>query len=378
MNHARRFGTLLVFAAVFVAAGSAANQPRGPTLKVSVTGSGRVATSDGRIECTTRCSATYRRGKVLRLQATPEENYEFVRWSGDCIGAAPICELAVDRKSSVRAQFVGLPATLVVSVGGPGRVTSQGGLDCGVGSIACYLTVPYGSRVTLQPVPGGDGRFGAWDGPCASAGSGPCTLRIASARTEVAAAFGHRVPQSGPQPLSVRFERVTGAHVASTPAGIDCPPTCEMNFPSGTLVTLSVNDYGIFQPACTGTLDRCLLVVDAPTEVLVLPLPPSPPLPPPRPQGVFQLTVSGGALVTSTDGVIRCGWSPRVETACREAFTFVRTRIKVLRARMVRRSRFSRWGGVCAGARTKCKVTMTRRSSKPVQPFPVTALFRRR
>ena len=378
MNRARRIGTVLVLAAVFVAASSAANRPRGMTLKVSVTGSGGVATSDGRIDCRATCSAAYRRGRVLRLTATADENFEFLRWSGECVGTAPICDLAVDRKSSVRAHFGGLPATVVVSVGGLGRVTSRDGFDCGPGPIGCYLTVPYGSRVTLQPVPVGDGRFGAWDGPCASSGTGPCTLRIASARTEVAAAFGHRVPQSGPQLLSVRFERVTGAQVASEPAGIDCPPTCSTQFPSGTLVALHVNDYGVFQSPCSGTLGRCLLVVDAPTEVLVLPRPPPPPVPAPRRQGVLQITVSAGGLVTSTDGVIRCGWSPGVETACSETSTFTGTRIKVLRARMVRRSRFSRWGGLCAGARTRCTVTMTRRGNKPVQSFPVTALFRRR
>jgi hypothetical protein len=377
MNHARQFGGLLGLAAVFVAAGSAANQPRGPTFGVSVIGSGRVATSDGRIECRARCATTYRRGKVLRLKATPDENFEFVRWSGDCIGTAPICDLAVDRKSSVKARFVGLPTTVAISVGGPGRVTSRFGLDCGAGSTSCYATVPNGSRVTLEPVPSSDGRFGAWDGPCSASGSRPCTLRI-EGPTEVAAAFGHREPQSGPQTLSVRFERVTGAHLASQPQGIDCPPTCTAQFPSGTLVTLSVNEYGVFQPACTGGLDRCALVVDAPTEVLVLPRPPTPPPAPPRPQGFLQVTVSGGGLITSTDGVIRCGWSRSLETDCGESFTLIRTRVKLLRARTVRAARFSRWGGLCAGAKPRCTVAMTRRSGKPVQQFPVTALYRRR
>lgn len=376
MNYLRRIGMLLVLAAVFAAAGSAASTGRSPTLKVSVTGSGNVDTT--RIDCRTRCSATYRRGKVLRLRATPDENFEFVRWSGDCVGTAPICELAVDRSSSVKAQFVGVPTPLVLSVGGPGRVTSSSGLDCGAGTPSCYVTVPTGSLVTLTPVPGPDGRFAAWDGPCAASGSGPCTFRISGPRTEIAAAFGHAVPQPGPQTLSVRIERTNAARVTSQPAGIDCPPACTAHFPSGALVTLQVNDHGVFQPACTGNLDRCLLVVDAPTEVLVLPRPPTAPPVPPRPEGVLQVTVSGGGLITSSDGAIRCGWSASVETKCSEAFTYTGTRVKRLRARTARRARFARWGGLCAGAKPGCRVTMTRRSNKTVEPFPVTGLFRRR
>ena len=134
--------------------------------------------------------------------------------------------------------------------------------------------------------------------------------------TETAAAFGHSSPQAGDQPLTVTLHN-SFPSVTSQPAGIDCPPTCQASFPSGTIVTLLTND-GIWSGACTGeTLDRCALVIDAPTEVGVTPAPP-PPLPavPRRPRGYVDVTVSGAGLVTSSDGQIQCGFSPRPSFHC--------------------------------------------------------------
>src|SRR5262245_12539066 len=373
MRHARRFGTAFAFAAVFVAAGSAANGPHTRTLKMSVTGSGQVATSDGMIDCSARCSASYPRGTVLRLTAEPGAKFEFVSWSGGCIGTAPICDIAVDRNTSVRAKFVGAPPALAVSVGGPGTITSRSGIDCGAGRIVCSVQVPNASTVTLTPTPSPGGRFAGWDGQCASAGTGPCTVRVGSGLTEVAAAFGHSTPQPGPQTLTVRLDPVSSARITSEPAGIDCRPTCEASFPSGTLVTLRMSELEIWQPACQGALDRCLLVLDAPTEVVVLRRPP-PPLPVPPPSR-FQVTVSGGGLITSSDGTIRCGWTPSVETDCGEVFP-PRTRTMRLRARSQGPVHFSRWGGLCHGAKPRCTLVLMRRGQVP--RFSVTGMFRRR
>jgi hypothetical protein len=132
-----------------------------------------------------------------------------------------------------------------------------------------------------------------------------------------------------------------------------------------------------WQPACYGDLDRCLLVIDAPTEVTVRLRPPSVPSFT-APKGLLQVTVSGGGLITSSDGTIRCGWSPRAQTACSEGFTLEPIQTRRLRAKRQGRARFFRWGGLCRGAKPRCTVTMKRRTNKDVQPFAVTGLFRRR
>jgi hypothetical protein len=371
------FGTVLA-ATLFLAAGATAGPEERVVLRLAVTSGGYVTTPGGRIQCYARCQTRLRRGAIIRLTAKPDTDYLFDRWEGGCIGAARFCDIAIDRAVSVRARFIGAPAVLLLSVGGPGTISSSSGLSCGALGGSCRLEVPNGSSVTLRPDPASDGRFAAWDpnGPCLGAGTGSCTLQVQSPRTEVAAAFAHSAPQPGPQTLTVHIEPPSGTQVTSQPAGIDCRPTCSAEFPSGTLVTLSMSTLDFWRPACYGELDRCLLVVDAPTDVTVILRPPSVPSFTPA-QGQLQVTVSGGGLVTSGDGAIRCGWAPAAQTFCSENFSLRENQTRTLRAKRHGRTRFVSWGVRCAGKRPRCTVTMHRRN-EGVKQFPVTALFRRR
>ena len=126
----------------------------------------------------------------------------------------------------------------MLSVGGPGRIVSSD-VNCGEGNDFCGAVVPHGTTVTLTPEAAADGHFAGWDGPCAGAGTGPCTLPIVNA-FEIAAAFGHAFPSPGEQPLAVTLYGQS-AHVTSQPSGIDCLPACSTSFESGTLVTLTMN-----------------------------------------------------------------------------------------------------------------------------------------
>ena len=239
-------------AVLWLIPGAAASSGVTRLLSVSIAGSGGVVTTaDGRINCGTTCSAAYRRGKVLRLTASASTSFLFIRWDGDCIGTAPICDVALDRATTVSAYFVGQATPLGVSVGGPGRVVSTpAGISCGGGGDMCANLFEHGSTVTLTPVPAADGRFSSWDGPCAAAGSGACTLRVESPGAETAAAFGHASPSPGEQTLTVAHYGPT-VHVTSQPAGIDCPSTCSASFLSGMLVTLAMST-GQWGGACAG------------------------------------------------------------------------------------------------------------------------------
>jgi hypothetical protein len=378
MNRAHVLGMFLAIAVFLVGGGAAARPDRGTVLRATVvTGAGRVMTSDGRLKCRTRCSIRYPRGTIRRLTAKRAAHYLFTRWSGDCIGTAPNCDVALDRATSVRAGFVGAPGGVVISVGGPGRVTSVPvGINCGAGSHVCSLAATYGSKMTLLPHPNGDGRFAAWDGPCAAAGSGPCTVRVGSQLTETAAAFGHSSPQAGDQPLTVTANN-SFPKVTSQPAGIDCPPTCHASFPSGTIVTLLSSNV-LWSGACTGeTLDRCALVVDAPTEVGVTPAPPPPqPVVPRRPRGYIDVTVSGAGLVTSSEREIQCGFSPAPRFQCHWVVLLGGAGSKFsLRANPRRGARFVRWGGSCRGTKPTC-VLSTAYSGRTEETFVLTGLFR--
>jgi len=373
----RVFAIAALVAAVIVA-GATGGPDKRPILSVAVKSKGKVTTFDGRIGCRVRCSARYGRGRLLRLSATPDSDFLFYRWHGACIGAAAFCDLVVDGDASVHARFIGVPTQLVVSVGGPGRVTNaKARIDCGPNSGLCFASVPYASRVKLTPKPDGGGRFGGWAGQCASAGTGPCVVRIERPQTEILGAFGHSAPQAGPQQLSVHLN--SSSHVTSAPEGIDCSPTCSALFPSGTLVVLTRLNSGVWQGPCVVvTLARCALIVDVPTEVGIGPPPPPPAPPPPRPDGELQVTVSGGGLVRGENAGISCGWSPRTQSECSYDFETYATVTRPLRAVATRGVQFVRWGGLCHGKSRTCLVHMTNNRKKDLSTFPVTAVFRRR
>ena len=343
-------------------------------LSVGVVGGGQVTTNDGRIDCGPRCSASYRKGSVRRLAALPREGFEFEKWSGDCIGTAPICDIALDRRQHAVASFLGKPTLVRLSVGGPGRILSpEAAITCGGATGDCGAVVPHGTNVTLTPEAAANGRFAGWDGPCAAAGTGPCTLTIVN-DVEVAAAFGHSSPAPGEQPLTVtRY----GAYVqvTSQPAGIDCPPACNASFPSGTLVTLTLDGLSRWAGGCWGFLPRCRLVVDSPTNVAAA-TPPPPPVPfagpaiPPPPRGGYlDVTVSGKGLVTA--GRIQCGRAPNPRVRCRDFLPLGDT--YVLHAALRRGTYFARWGGDCRGKKRTCRIAIPD-SGSPT--YAVTGLFR--
>src|SRR3954469_17346509 len=215
--------TICLLLMLWTVSGAAATSGTGRVLRVSVTAGGRITSNDGRIDRGSRCSASFRKGTLRRLTALRSEGFDFVKWDGDCIGTAPICDVALDRSQSATASFAAQPMPLLLSVGGPGRVVSpEASISCGGADRGCGAEVPYGTTVTLTPEAAADGRFAGWDGPCAAAGTSACTLPI-QGPTEIAAAFGHVSPSPGEQPLTVHVNRY--AHVTSEPSGIDCLPT---------------------------------------------------------------------------------------------------------------------------------------------------------
>jgi hypothetical protein len=323
---------------------------------------------DGRVTCSKACTGVHRLGSILTLTARPAANYDFDQWSGACIGVVPSCPVALDRSAALTASFVGEPRKLVVSVGGPGEVrSSPPGIDCGAANYLCTLSARFGSVITLTPTANGDGRFEGWDGAYAQAGSGACTLEIDNSGPETAAAFGHSAPLPGDQPLTIT---PPGAHVTSQPAGIDCPLICTALFTSGTLVTLHLSDYGQWGGACRGSdLDRCAIVVDAPTDVDIAPPPPPPEEE--QPSAQIDLTVSGPGVIRSSDGGLHCGRSRQAQTQCGEVIGVGGGRVIRLMTRARAGAHFARWGGACRRARLVCTL-----QPQNQQVLQVTALFR--
>src|SRR5919199_1701510 len=72
------------------------------------------------IDCPTTCTASYRRGAGVTLQATPADGWMFAGWSGACTGTGA-CTVTMPNAESVTATFVPV-YTLTVSTFGPGYV----------------------------------------------------------------------------------------------------------------------------------------------------------------------------------------------------------------------------------------------------------------
>lgn len=131
---------------------------------------------------------------------------------------------------AIEFQPIGFVFTLDVALSGngSGSVTSTPvGIDC-PGN--CSADFDDGVLVSLSAAPGTDQTFGGWSGACS--GTGDCTVTMDQARS-VTATF------DPPSDFPLRVFLLGDGSVTSTPAGIDCPSTCEGLFDSGAVVQLN-------------------------------------------------------------------------------------------------------------------------------------------
>lgn len=78
--------------------------PQPYLLSVLTVGNGKVTSSDGLIDCGSRCAQWYRQGTVVSLTALPDAGTLFAGWSGDCSGTGN-CALEMIADRAVTANF---------------------------------------------------------------------------------------------------------------------------------------------------------------------------------------------------------------------------------------------------------------------------------
>ncbi len=157
---------------------------------VGRSGSGKVTSSDGKIDCGLTCYGKYDSGAKVTLTATADSGSTFSSWSG-CTSSTNTCAITVDSVKTVTATFTtgGTPTTYDFYVGksGSGKITSSDGkISCG---IDCYEKYAAGTRVTLAATPDSGSTFSSWGGACSSAGTSlSCTVTMDGAKS-VSAVF---------------------------------------------------------------------------------------------------------------------------------------------------------------------------------------------
>ena len=321
-------------------------------LTVNLAGTGTVTSNPSGISCPGTCAAEFATGTTVTLTATPTNGSTFTGWSGaGCTGTGP-CVVAIVGDQTVTATFTAAPVLFTLTVtkagAGAGTVSSDppGITAC---ATTCSANFAPGIVVTLTATPQSGSTFAGWGGACS--GTGSCQVTM-DANRSVTATF------DPPISLSVLTLQKTGSGVGtvtSSPAGIDCGPTCVASFATGSTVTLTATAapgstfVGWTAGPCTGTQPCPVVMSTAQTVVAQF----DPIVVPPD---LVTLTVGkqgqGDGTVTSNPAGINCG------LAC--MFSYQRGTTVTLTAVPDEDSSFNDWhGGPCDNSSSPtCQLVM--------------------
>lgn len=156
-----------------------------------------------------------------------------------------VITFAGDIKVKATFDSAGVPLKVIKGGSGDGTVSSEPtGISCEPGCEEETVEFPEGEVVELTATPDGASTFGGWNeisgdpGTCTGTTS-PCEITMDAAK-EIEAVFINAVPLTT---LSlIKGGYFEGGTVTSSPAGIDCATTCEVDtaeFPEGSTVTLT-------------------------------------------------------------------------------------------------------------------------------------------
>ena len=318
------------------------------TAQKSGEGTGKITSSDKKINCGTACTSNYDRGDLVTLTATADPGSTFSRWSGSCLGTKNTCTLTFDSVKTAVAEFsktaytYGLQITTSTTPKGGGKVVSADGkVNCG----SCSVQIPEGSTVTLDAVPSSKFViFDSWGGSdCESVKVSTCTVKMGGATKSVRANFRALYT------LVVENKGPGKGVVKSQDGSIDCGTACSTIQTDGTEIILEETheSRAIFtgwEGPCIsggGKSKTCTVAFKADKKIIanfghyVLPL---------------TVEKTGPGTIMSEDNKIICG------PACTVKYILDST-VK-LKQTTDPNSRFKGWGGKCSGIAETCTVTI--------------------
>jgi uncharacterized repeat protein (TIGR02543 family) len=283
-------------------------------------------------------------------------------------GQAVLATVNLSSPPMAVAGFVGGSAppaqnfTLTATAGVGGSVfSSPPGIYCNTYSTACAQSATYapGTVVTLTAVPDANYAFAGWGGDCN--GLTTCTLTM-NATHNASAVFPMT---SGPAYLfSIQQYSYTGMSLTSSPAGINCPPTCEALFPANTNISLTTslspgyNNFQLQGPGyfCSNVTTPCEIMLQASVALTVTDFA--------EPQYDFlNVSTVGSGTVTTSPAGINCTGIPYV--TCSAGFT-AGTSVTATASPSPGYT-FTGWTGDCSST-VACVLTMS-------QQHVVTAVF---
>ncbi len=200
-------------------------------------GSGTVTSNPAGINCGSDCTESYPTNTLVKLTAAPlNAGSVFVGWSGACAGTATICTVKMDAAKTATANFKRV-ATLTVAKSGSGAGRATGpNINCG---LDCAETYDLNTVVTLTAAAYSGSTLIGWFNCPANPAPNQCRVTMSAART-VTARFN--TTTAGKTALTLYKAGMGLGTVTSTPAGINCGPTCPasvFNFATGATVVLT-------------------------------------------------------------------------------------------------------------------------------------------
>lgn len=251
-----------------------------------------------------------------------------------CAGEQPGSAAAGPTQVAVRIAIAG--------EGGLVRSTDPA-FECRAAS--CTQQIVRGSPLHLVAVPDARATFQGWGGACS--GSGACEV-LADRDLDVKATFS--APPTGLLSVAVQVEGE--GEIRSTPAGIDCGPTCSATFASGVVVSLLPSPHPGFlfagwSGACTG-MGACrpgpadAANLSATVHAVFNRLPPD--------RHGLTVAVAGNGTVRSVPEGIDCG------SSCSASFASGAS--VELTALAGAGARFAGWAGACTGT-GGCTLTLS-------------------
>ncbi len=207
------------------------------TVTKAGTGSGTVTSDPPGINCGTTCTATFLRGTVVTLTATPASGSTVSSWSGcDSVSTDNRqCTVTMNSNRTVTVTFSTTTTfTLTVTVSGNGSVSSS---PAGINNCrgTCSASFAANTTVTLTASPDSGWSFSGWGGACS--GTGTCQITM-DANKSVTATFTQNPV------LTVSISGTGSGTVTSSPSGINCGSVCSASFARDTQVVLTATPDG--------------------------------------------------------------------------------------------------------------------------------------
>jgi hypothetical protein len=124
------------------------------TITKSGTGTGTVTAGSG-INCGSTCKASYNKGTIVTLTATPAAGSAFAGWDGGCTGTGQ-CAITINANTTVTAAFnLARTYTITASAGSGGSISPSGSVTVTKGANQVFTITPnIGYRIADVAVDG--------------------------------------------------------------------------------------------------------------------------------------------------------------------------------------------------------------------------------